>query len=72
MVSLALLLGYDYCPQGVPNVGKEGVMKLIAACKSCDRSCDMLDVLRGRRDGTRSGDMSKYETQVKRYNFETW
>ena len=53
MVSLALLLGCDYCPQGVPNVGKEGAMKLIAACKSCDRSCDMLDVMRGWKDGKR-------------------
>ena len=69
MISLALLLGCDYCPQGVPSVGKEGAMKLIAACKSCDRSCDMLAVMRGWRDGTRSEDMSKIETQVKRYFF---
>ena len=53
----------------MPNVGKEGAAKLIAACKSFDRSCDMLDVLREWRYGTRSGDVSKYETQVKRYNF---
>ena len=66
MVSLALLLGCDYCPQGVPNVGKEGAMKLIAVCKSCDQSCDMLDVLRGWSNGTRSGDLSKIEMQVKR------
>ena len=52
MVSLALLLGCDYCPQGVPNVGKEGAMKLIVACKSCDQSCDMLDVLRGWSNGS--------------------
>ena len=66
MISLALLLGCDYCPQGVPGVGKEGAMKLIAACKSCDRSCDMLDVMRRWRDGTGSKDMSKIEMQVKR------
>ena len=66
MVVLALLLGCDYCPQGVPNVGKEGAMKLIAACKSCDRSCDMLDVLRDWKNGTRTRNMSKIEMQVKR------
>ena len=29
LVGLGLLLGCDYCPQGVPGVGKEGAMKLI-------------------------------------------
>lgn len=67
MVSLGLLLGCDYCPQGVPHVGKEGAMKLIRACKSHDKSCDMLDIMRGWSDGTRSGDVSKIEAQVKRY-----
>ena len=67
MVSLALLLGCDYCPQGVPGVGKEGAMKLIEACKSHDKSCDMLEVLRGWRKGARCEDMSKVETHVRRY-----
>ena len=68
MVSLALLLGCDYCPQGVPGVGKEGAMKLIGTCKSYDRSCDILDVFKGWRDGMRSEDVSKIETQVRRYS----
>ena len=68
MVSLALLLGCDYCPQGVPGVGKEGAMKLIGTCKSCDRSCDILDIMKGWRNGMRSEDMSKIETQVQRYD----
>lgn len=67
MISLALLLGCDYCPQGVPGVGKEGALKLIGACKSHDKSCDIMDIMRGWRDGTRSEDMSKIETQIRRY-----
>ena len=67
-MSLALLLGCDYSPQGVHGVGKEGAMKFIGACKSCDRSCDVLDVMKGWRDGTRSEDsMLKIEAQVRRY-----
>lgn len=34
MVGLALLLGCDFCPQGVPGVGKEGAMKLLRHCKA--------------------------------------
>ena len=66
-MSLALLLGCDYCPQGVPGVGKEGAMKLIEACKSRDKSCDMLDIMRGWRDGSRCEDASKVETNIRRY-----
>ena len=69
LVSVALLLGCDYCPQGLPGVGKEGAMKLIRECKSCDKSCDMLDTMRGWRDCTRSKKMLKIETQVQRYTF---
>ena len=67
MVALALLLGCDYCPQGVPGVGKEGAMKLIGMCKSRDRSCDILELMKGWRDGTRGNDLSKIEAQVQRY-----
>ena len=67
MVSLALLLGCDYCPQGVPGVGKESAMKLIEACKSHDKSCDMLDIMKGWRGGSRCEDMSKVETNIRRY-----
>ncbi len=34
MVGLALLLGCDYCPQGVPGVGKEGALKLLQHCNT--------------------------------------
>ena len=66
MVSLALLLGCDYCPLGVPHVGKEGAMKLIGTCKSHDKLCDMLDIMRGWRDGTRCENITKIETQVRK------
>jgi flap endonuclease GEN len=36
MVSLAILLGCDYLPQGVPGVGKETGLKLIHALQGVD------------------------------------
>ncbi len=55
LVSLALLLGCDYCPQGVPGVGREKSLKLISACKSSDQSCDMLERFRMWKDAGEGG-----------------
>ena len=36
--------------QGVPGVGKETALKLVASCKSRDASCDLLERIRQWRD----------------------
>ena len=37
--------------QGVPGVGKETALKLVAVCKSRDASCDLVERVRQWRDG---------------------
>ncbi|XP_078612991.1 uncharacterized protein LOC144882829 [Branchiostoma floridae x Branchiostoma japonicum] len=36
LVGLALLLGCDYCPKGVPGVGKELAVRVMTALETCD------------------------------------
>ncbi len=43
LISLALLIGCDYCPAGVPGIGKAAALKFIASCKPSNS----LDVMRG-------------------------
>ena len=55
LVAMALLLGCDYCPEGVVGVGREKTLKFIGACKSHDQSGDLsrdaLDMFRQWRSG---------------------
>ena len=43
LVSLALLVGCDYCPKGVPGVGRAAALKFIANCKPQDS----LEIMKG-------------------------
>ena len=46
LVALALLLGCDYCPRGVPGVGTKIAMQLLRAWKRHGRSNSILDRFR--------------------------
>ena len=85
LVGLALLLGCDYCPQGVPGVGREGALKLLAHCssvpmdsppsstlqKSCKmhKPCDLLELFRVWQEGGLLDQSSSFEKRVQRYVF---
>ena len=43
LVALALLLGCDYCPKGVPGVGRKIALQLLRAWKRCGQSYNLLD-----------------------------
>ncbi len=51
LVSLALLIGCDYCPQGVPGVGQAAALKFIASGKPHD-SLDVLRKFSGSNEGS--------------------
>jgi len=46
LVALALLLGCDYCPRGVPGVGKKIALQLLRAWKRYGQSNSILDRFR--------------------------
>lgn len=82
LVGLALLLGCDYCPQGVPGVGKEGALKLLKHCNSVPRppsstqgsgdyckSWNLLELFRVWRRGSLLDQTSSFEEKVQRYVF---
>ena len=51
LVALALLLGCDYCPGGVPGVGRQSALSLLHSCLELDPECDLLQRMRSWRDG---------------------
>lgn len=51
LVALALLLGCDYCPRGVPGVGRESALKLFRAYQEQEPGCDPLQKMRSWREG---------------------
>ena len=67
---MALVLGCDYCPQGVPGVGKETLLKLCRLYKSCDQSrdqsCDLLRKFKQWGKGDHAGD-SELERKFRKY-----
>ncbi len=72
MVGLALLLGCDYCPQGVLGVGKEGAMKLLHLCKEsgtrgvASRSHDLLTMFQVWLKGEMVSEDSALEKQIRK------
>ena len=80
MVGLALLLGCDYCPQGVPGVGREGALRLLRHCSTVSqplstaqeackdhKSHDLLDLFRVWQKGRLLDQKSAFEERVQRY-----
>ena len=61
LISLALLVGCDYCPQGVPGVGRSGALKFIDSCKPRDS----LVIMRG-WSKKREGELGVTESKIKR------
>lgn len=59
LISLALLVGCDYCPQGVPGVGRTKALTFIASCKPRDS----LDIMRG---WSEEREMEQEEAKIKR------
>ena len=55
LISLALLIGCDYCPQGVPGIGRSAALQFIAACKPRDS----LEVLKSWASGEEHGEDCK-------------
>lgn len=71
MVGLALLLGCDLCPQGVPGVGREGAIKLVEHCQDsrglASRSCDLLMLFDLWVQGKCIDVESAFEQRIKKY-----
>lgn len=64
LISLALLIGCDYCPQGVPGVGKVAALAFVASCKPENS----LDVLKQWKEGkTEQEKQGAMEAKIMRY-----
>ncbi|CAI8053767.1 Flap endonuclease GEN homolog 1, partial [Geodia barretti] len=65
LIALALLLGCDYCPQGVVGVGKETALQFLRASKSGSQSTsDVLDQFQEWRNGSITEDDIESKIQL--------
>ncbi len=72
LVGLALLLGCDYCPRGIPGVGKESVLKLLHSSKQWNktiRSCDLLSLFQIWGEGKLMDENDIIEKQIQKYEY---